>query len=320
MGKIAEGWREVIKEYSRLELTKLSEDRLAALSGIASEYGRAIEAQQQRSGTGPASTNEEALRYTYICGSWYPEIRDLLWEQVEPGPRIRAAGMPTWSWASMGTTIATAAGGDHVPSGLAVQWIESYDFSVDAALEEFIRVPVDAGTLRPTFDRADGYAPDNVYGNDGRYAVLGVSGRLVQALVHGLFADDGDRIAAANVTGHRRGPGREMWRRATTLETPGAIAGWASLEHPDFQTDTPPDGPIFAFIMTVIHKVAGGWLLGNLSPHLTAYEVLYVRRVQVPGFESGDRDCYERIGVGRLFGVEVDALYEVTEKSGVWLV
>ncbi|KAI8634654.1 heterokaryon incompatibility protein-domain-containing protein [Xylariaceae sp. FL1651] len=318
---IAQGWRKVVEEYSRLELTKLPEDRLVALSGIASEYGRAVEARQRLSRESGAKDDEETQRYVYLCGSWFPEIRDLLWEQVEPGPRVRAKGIPTWSWASMGTTISPPAG-DNVTSGLAVRWSNAYRSSADSELQDAVRVPVDPRTLHPQFDRADRYKPDNVYGNDGRFAILGVSGRLVEIRLHGMFGNEDDRTAAANVTGHTPSFGREMWRRVATPETPGTIAGWASLEHPDFQTDAACEGSrlVFALVAAVARKVQGGWLLGNLSPHLTAYEVLYLRREPVPGFDTQGRDCYERIGVGRLFGDEVDALCKATEKSRVWLV
>ncbi len=67
-------------------------------------------------------------------------------------------------------------------------------------------------------------------------------------------------------------------------------------------------------------KVQGEWRLDKPSPHLTAYEVLYLRCVEVLGFETKDRDCYGRIGVGRLFGDEVGMIHAVTDKSGVWLV
>ncbi|KAJ8125798.1 hypothetical protein O1611_g7840 [Lasiodiplodia mahajangana] len=130
---IVSSWRKVIEEYSRLELTKLTEDRLVALSGIASEYGRAVETQQRK--TQGANNDDKTPRYTYICGSWFPEVVDLLWEQVEPGERIRAKGMPTWSWTSMGTKI-TAASGDDIISGLAVRWSNSYRSAADCVLEE----------------------------------------------------------------------------------------------------------------------------------------------------------------------------------------
>ncbi|KAJ3566185.1 hypothetical protein NPX13_g7233 [Xylaria arbuscula] len=164
---IASGWRKVVEEYSRLELTKLPQDRLVALSGIASEYGRAISARQSERRTAGTSNNDEALRYTYVCGSWFPEVWDLLWEQVELGPRIRAEGIPTWSWASMGTMM-TAGTGHDVLSGLAVRWSNSYRSSADCVLNEFKHIPVDLHTLRPAYDLADNYTPGNVYGNDGR--------------------------------------------------------------------------------------------------------------------------------------------------------
>ncbi|KAF2972516.1 hypothetical protein GQX73_g1212 [Xylaria multiplex] len=268
-----------------------------------------------------ANDDNETLRYAYICGSWFPEVRELLWEQVEPGPRIRVQGVPTWSWASMGTTITNATGGN-VISDLEVRWSTPYRSSSDCVLKDFIHVPVDPGTLRPRFDLAGEYTPDNIYGNDGRFAALGVSGRLMEIQLHDLFTDDDDRTVAANITSQRPSFGCEMWRGVTTPETPGTIAGWASIEHPDFQTDVSCecDEAIFALIATVSRKVQGGWLLGNFSPHLTAYEVLYLRRVHIPGFETRDRDCYERIGVGRLFGDEMGITYAVTDESTVWLV
>lgn len=222
----------------------------------------------------------------------------------------------------MGTTITTATG-DDVVSGLAVRWSNSYRSSIDCVLTDFVRIPVDPHNLCPAFNLADGYTPGNIYGNDGRFVALGVSGRLIQVQLHDPFADEDDRTAAANVTGHGPNFGREMWCRITTLQTPGVIAGWASVEHPAFQTTASSEceqAPIFGLVAAVSQKVQGGWLLGNLSPHLTAYMVLYLRRVQVPGFETKDRDCYERVGVGRLFGDEVGKMYAVTDKSGFWLV
>lgn len=346
MRKIASGWRKVVEEYSRLQLTKLPEDRLVALSGIASEYGRGIEAQQWELETrGRVAEEDDRLRYRYVCGSWFPELRDLVWEQATeaPGPRTRSKGMPTWSWASMGTKITTTSTKDgrstttELSTGLAVRWSNSYRTNADCALLDFVRVPVDPVSLEPRFDLADGrYAPENIYGNDGRFAALEVEGRLLRQRVtlHGLFATEDDRTAAANVTGHSPSFGRDAWRRVATVRDPGRVAGWASIEHPDFQPDAvtscaQQQTAVCALVAAVSRKVQGGWLLGQFSPHLTAYEVLYLRRMQVPGFEtqggsssssSNREECYERIGVGRLFGDEVDEMYAVTEKSRVWLV
>jgi len=335
VANIAAGWRQVVEEYSRLQLTKLPEDRLVALSGIATEYGRAVEARQRECRASGAKEDDERLRYTYLCGSWFPEVRELLWEQAEYGSRFRAQGIPTWSWASIGTTITitdtssttitTTSGQKEIRSGVAVRW--SFDAPQACELEGFTRIAVNSQTLCPEFDRCadESYVPDNVYGNDGRFAALHVSGRLAAVEIHSLFADEDDRTAAANVTGHRPAFGREVWRRVTTPQTPGIVAGWASLEHPDFQDGNSSSVEVvMALFAAVRTKVQGGWLLGNASPHLTAYDVLYLRRVQIPELAVSpagkDRDCYERVGVGRLFGGEVDNMFKSTEKSKIWLV
>ncbi|KAI1267238.1 heterokaryon incompatibility protein-domain-containing protein [Xylariaceae sp. FL1019] len=313
-------WRSVVQEYSRLQLTKLSEDRLVALSGIASEYGRAVQARREQ----PQRDNRKRVRndttIQYLCGLWFPEARDLMWEQSEPGPRLRAKGLPTWSWASMGTKVPNPKGGEDIPSkGLEVRWSDVFQrFSTDCMLEEFIRVPVDPISLRPQFGAVKGYKPMNVYGNDGRFAVLGILGRLMEVRLHGAFQDDDSRTVAGNITGHDD-VGRDMWRCVTTTASLDLISGWASLEHPDFQSVIAAEPELCALVVSVVPKVQGGWLLGKNNPHLSAYEVLYLRKIQIPDFEDQGRDCYERVGIGRLFGDEVNVAFEATDKSHIWL-
>ncbi|KAI0166556.1 heterokaryon incompatibility protein-domain-containing protein [Xylariaceae sp. FL1272] len=317
---IVTSWRDVVQEYSRLQLTKLSEDRLVALSGIASEWlpdGRAVQAWKQQ----PQRDNTRN-QIEYICGLWFPEARDLMWEQYELGPRVRTKGIPSWSWASMGTKVPNPKGGEDIPSkGLEVHWnkYHSCRLSSVCVLEKFLRVPVDTISLHPQFDAMKGYKPTNVYGNDGRFAVLGILGKIMEVRLHGAFQDDDSRTVAANITGHG-GVGRDMWRRVTTTAQLDLIAGWASLEHPDFQTDVAAKPDLCALIVSVVTKVQGGWLLGKNSPYLLAYEALYLRKTQVPDFENQGRDCYERVGIGRLFGDEVSVAVEAVDKSRIWLV
>ncbi|GAW22363.1 hypothetical protein ANO14919_119000 [Xylariales sp. No.14919] len=190
--------------------------------------------------------------------------------------------------------------------------------SSDCVLEDFVRVPVDLGTLCPVFGLVH-RAPENVHDNDGRFTALRVLGRLMKMRLHGLFADNDDCTSAANITGQAPSFGRETWRGVTTPEVSDSVAEWASVEHPAFQADT-FDGAILALIVVVVRRVQGGWFLGNFGSHLTAYEVLYLQRAQALRFEPEDRDCYERIGVGRLFGDEVGMVYAVTNRSTIWLV
>ncbi|KAI3336810.1 hypothetical protein HD806DRAFT_528398 [Xylariaceae sp. AK1471] len=67
-----------------------------------------------------AESNDETPQYTYLCGSWFPEARDLLWEQIDAGLRVRAEAMPAWFWALIGAPITTETG-DEIQSGLAAR-------------------------------------------------------------------------------------------------------------------------------------------------------------------------------------------------------
>ncbi|KAI0971770.1 hypothetical protein F4678DRAFT_431825 [Xylaria arbuscula] len=89
-----------------------------------------------------------------MLGSHFPQVRGL-WEQVEasPSPPTRVEGMPTWSWESIGLQSQS----HYVRLVLAVRWNYAYRSSAGCGLENFVR---------PVFDLTNGYAPDNIYGND----------------------------------------------------------------------------------------------------------------------------------------------------------
>jgi len=96
---------------------------------------------------------------------------------------------------------------------------------------------------------------------------------------------------------------------------PSAIVGRASIEDPDFQTNqacTAADGVVVALVVNRARRRTGyGFAFGSLSSHHTAFDVLFVRRAHIEGFEP----AYERIGAGNLFGNEVEMLFEWTEEA-----
>jgi hypothetical protein len=89
--KVAQRWRAIVTEYSRLRLTKFR-DKLPAISAVAKQV------QQHR------------LADTYLFGLWRNTLMiDLLWRRQFPGiynkrlPALRPVitSAPTWSWASI---------------------------------------------------------------------------------------------------------------------------------------------------------------------------------------------------------------------------
>ncbi|KAK0614742.1 hypothetical protein B0T14DRAFT_499946 [Immersiella caudata] len=87
-----------------------SEGRLAAIGGIADEFGRVL---AKRFSVGKESDDDDddddtstASLRTYVAGIWLSTIHNgLLWEQATKGIHQRLAGIPTWSWASVYTQV-----------------------------------------------------------------------------------------------------------------------------------------------------------------------------------------------------------------------
>jgi hypothetical protein len=86
---IRKRWRNIIEEYSRLDLTKLS-DRLPAIQGCAEQV-------------------RPYLQDSYSFGLWTKGSgRDLFWIQDDARPErrpIQLFHVPTWSWASVGGQV-----------------------------------------------------------------------------------------------------------------------------------------------------------------------------------------------------------------------
>ena len=230
-------------------------------------------------------------------------------------------------------TVQGDGGDDTTVFGMRVQWDDSEDGNflgktpnvpdkhVTCDLEEAIPIQVDTQTWRPRFERANEFEPDEKYGNDHRFSILGIRGRLHPVRIHRFFASKEERTIAASTTGVNFESGREMWRRVTIDAVPNTIRGWASIEHPDLQTDEAfglDNGVGIVALFMSKTTGSGSHGLGNFlySEWTPVYRVLYLRKVEIPEFS----DCYERVGVGRLFGYEVKREFEASTRKKVWLV
>lgn len=306
-------WQSLVESYSKLGITQFTGDRLVALAGIASEYERAFHNIHQRfSGT---ETPDAAANYThYICGLWYPDIDGLLWEQSNPTSLTRVSGIPTWSWAS----IANLQRNDarvYIKTGMTVRWVNRSTHDIPEKGSKHLCASVSAMRIHvtqmnddewlPDFSKATDIIPDT-FANENRFVLLHMRGFLQHVYIDAVFDSKWDAATMAYQTGHD-GTQQDLWRRLSLPSLPNTVAGWASIEHPDYQTDAAcrSNGPFYAFLTEQFPGPKGSFGLGHFFTSVPAYKMLVVRMVTVPGFS----DVYERVGVGRLFGREINAVF-----------
>ena len=327
-------WKNIVSEYSGLGLTYLAKDRLVALAGVASEVGRTVEALNDTSNH----------RRRYVCGLWLNDIhKGLLWEQATPGSRERLPGIPTWSWASMASHN-TDKNNQRVLTGMSVRWSRRGFFRPHEkarvwALRKITTIPVEDQNWLPQFGnrRIPDDVPEYEYGNENRFVILTIYSSLLSVQIETLLSDqDADLADEATSTPSHEWPhapggpdpkiifpdhswGMGLWRGICLLTNPGRIIGWASVEHPELQSPeeiASCSGSIYALILERCEEKGGWFRWGRLLISRVIFTVLLVRRVSIPGFD----ECFERVGVGRLFSEEVDKGYMSTEKTTLSLV
>jgi hypothetical protein len=311
---IASKWRVVVESYSKLSITQFTTERLIALAGIAAEYEQAFQSTESLH-DGEVPAEGEPNDVYYICGLWFTQVLDLLWEHSRPSTLARVSGIPTWSWASI-CDFAIPAVGLHTKQGMPVRWTSrDAPREVLCTMESATRIPVQQVShdeWNPHFDRATDMLPKK-FGNENRFVVLRMRGRLQHVLINELFDTHVDTATVAYQTGHDGGQ-QTLWRKVSFPSAPDVIWGWASLEHPDLQTDAAcrSSEPLYAFFISKLPGTRGSLGLGRFTSVSMAYEVLFLKAVSVPGFENS----FARVGVGRLFGDEVNKLFpELAEQD-----
>jgi hypothetical protein len=158
----------------------------------------------------------------------------------------------------------------------------------------------------------------NSTSNDNRFVSLQMSGRLTLLYLDGYSISEENIELAAKMTGHYTDVGRDMWRRVSLSDEREYIDGWASVEHPEYQTDVAcvESCPIYAFFLCQIRAIEGGYGNGSWDGYHTVYKVLFLISVERPGLEN----CFERIGTGRLFGYRAKTKFDISSESDIWLI
>lgn len=300
-------WISIVETYSGLELTRLTRDRLIALSGLAREFGRTARSETK-----------------YLSGLWGRQCEGLLWEQSTPGDRVRVRGIATWSWASMAIPMKDDDGmtrhddqGQEILSGMPVRWPSESGSAMIVVCQwkaetEIVREDATAITISPWMDTYD--RPD-------RFFKLNLIGKLLPIQIHGSFQQYKDAAIISALTDNDPDFCRDTWRTVTVSSEPDLISGWASLEHPDYQSDEHVLGctSIYALVVMKSRKRASGWSLGLTDGWLGRQPILAVLFLKIASEESSD-SLYERVGCGRLFGTEVNKMFRDAENQDIWLV
>lgn len=220
-------------------------------------------------------------------------------------------GISTWSWASIATCPLSSSNDGDGLGGVPVRWAATTG-SLDRGtpllhIGRITTIPVDKTTLATDWSRT--IVPADDFAHDNRFKVL-----TVTVTVQSAFATPEDAVVAAKLTGHDAEAGCAHWRRITLPDRPDVIAGWASLEHPDFAA-AQEEGATVSALFLERRKVEGSLGWGRLRGGHWVFRVLFVRARAVNKWES----FYERVGVGRLFGPESCEFLEETEETTVHL-
>lgn len=167
---------------------------------------------------------------------------------------------------------------------------------------------------------------DNDYGNSNRFVGLCFQqAKCIDVQLGPRFGSQKNSSIAAKCTHHESDGNRDYWR-AVSLPTSRkggetiqeTIRGWASLEHPDYQQPgkDPKEDRVLALRIAHLPEVngMGSWFISNTD---TAAIVLYIREVRG---ETGNRTYFERLGVGRLFGPEIESEFATAEEKEIWLI
>jgi hypothetical protein len=309
-------WRRVVEAYSNLELGHIVEDRIVALSGIANEFGRMLHMLDSTANLIGQAENAITM-CAYSSGIWLSDVSALLWERAEALTCSRINGIPTWSWASIKVQHLSSQG-DRCPQGVKVQWPKQHQrFELVSSINCAVTLHVDSSNWLPVYTEPIQTREDSRYGNESRFSILKIQGKLLRVSIDSHFAAVEAKIAA-KMTEHSLDFGRENWRSAATYSAPEHAAGWASVEHPELQEDAACRSAqnIVALFMTK-KTSSQSWLgLGNILKRHVIFGVIYLRQVDNPVYTP----CYERLGVGRLFEPEVEKLFKVAQEESIWLV
>ncbi|KAK4207503.1 hypothetical protein QBC37DRAFT_406167 [Rhypophila decipiens] len=262
-------------------------------------------------------------------------LRSLLWQEAEPSDfeqshrKTRAVGVPTWSWASTARRLVSSE--KLLLAGMRVQWYR-YMLNDDPVDDDVCQISGKSGLpeavrhiARQNATNLEHFLPDEGYMDQSRLRALQIRGRLCQVRIDGFFVHDEERRAMANLTYRHpesASDARTTWRKVSLLDglyrpPEHSLVGWASTEKPEYPQwpqglALPPSLDIYALFARQLPNMTGGHCWENMTNRQTAFEVLFLRPV------TGN--YYERVGMGRLCGNDVEAAFNNNSEQDIVLI
>ncbi|KAJ5257138.1 transcription factor Zn C2H2 [Penicillium angulare] len=303
-----------LSPYSGLHLTKPKKDRLVAVSGIMNQY-LSLEISRNLGIGSSSNTNLDPDKWDkkvwWTCGLWSFDIQSgLVWQQnanFRIANRQRFSQYPSWSWAS---TMVPVSWQGMKPTPKHFLW------KVQVMLED----------VSILIDGVDGAGLTEMQSRQGAFFASPVSlegtGRLVPVLMRSRFESQDERSAICRLSNSEKAGGLENEaprvgnrRKVCLPEKCDLVAGWASLEHIDFQEDSAfIHGPvIYALAISCGTNPVSPYAQGHILKRSKVYTVLFVKSVV-----GGEK--YERVGAGKLFGDDAEKAFWVCEKRKITLV
>jgi hypothetical protein len=324
-------------------------DRIPALSGIAKEFLRVLNGSARMGPTinsKPFAGQDLSSTKDYVSGMWLRDIHySLMWEPREDLKCHRLAGLPTWSWASLLAPVTWTEiearrklDSSQVRNSLEVLRLHRQDGSV----RQPKTVAVSTEDTSPPWDTTE------------VTTTLLVRANIQPVLVGAFFCGRPDWETQHESDTHRflKPVGTKRFRAVYHPDVLGRPSGWGRFEHPDLQDDgvtAVADGSLRALHVSTMedglpgapHGLTPDDFTGTLDVLTTddftgaldvsaveafnsalssglrsatrkAYNVLFVKELE------GMR--YQRIGMGLLWGVEMDSAFENGEKQPLELV
>jgi hypothetical protein len=290
-------WYRIVESYSALSLTKPEKDRIVALTGVAKEFREALTNAVSGSALETATVQ---CGIESVSGLWLRDLhRGLLWEQKSPDctPR-RLLELPTWSWAS---TLCP------------VIWDDKHNTRIRPEVKVVAVITSEGDVFSIDSLRQMSPSP-RAFDVDNQFACLCMTGKAQQVVMRERFYQEQDLEVACSVSGHGVESAKALWRKVCSNLRPTEITGWASIEHPNYQEESVFEAglEIYAFLISTTWGVLGGYGLGYLTPWHDIFNVLFVTHI--------DGERYERVGVGRLFGKEIEKGFRIATAQDIELI
>ncbi|KAK2755089.1 hypothetical protein FQN54_006618 [Arachnomyces sp. PD_36] len=292
-------WYRIIEVYSALSLTEPGADRIVALAGVAKEFREALMRKESAKNNPVAATVPSGLES--VSGLWLPDLhRGLLWQRKSSECKLRRIpNFPTWSWTSIPCAVEWNDGlGSRIDpqAGLiAVGTSEDDVFSVNS--------------LQPV--KGSISSPPKVFDVDNKFAFLCMKGTTLQVVLRDQFKSERDLEITSTASGYAGKSDKTSWRPVCSSLLPTEIAGWASFDYQDDSLSSGDGHELCALLISKASGVPGGYGLGFLTAWHNVFNVLFIKNI--------DGQKYERLGVGRLFGKEIEKQVGMARSSFVEL-